>query len=187
MACETAAPDKCSTGCHTHLHPFNYILRVIYAIKWISVHFVHHLRVQIESVVGSSGSAESSQTLWMGIWVCCQVSGRWGGGGGASQSRHIPEHSVVRRATQPPLAAEGANVVLNQPPFCMGGCRVSVLVGEQWQPEVIFMQIELICITRMNLICTPPHTNFALKQEVKQADKRWAKAITQYELQTVKM
>lgn len=37
---------------HRRLNAFNYILRVINAIKWIYVNFVHHLSVQIESVIG---------------------------------------------------------------------------------------------------------------------------------------
>lgn len=44
-----------------HLNAFNCILRVIYAIKWVFVNFVHHLSLQIESVIGLSVRAESSQ------------------------------------------------------------------------------------------------------------------------------
>lgn len=63
---------------------------------------------------------------------------------------------------------------------CVYRRHVSVLVGEQRKPEVLFMQIELICIPHMNVICTPPSVpNFALKQQGPQAKRRWGKPIMQ--------
>lgn len=83
----------------------------------------------------------------------------------ASKSRDILKHLMVE--------PQDLRANVESTSVCVYGCHVSVLVGEQRKPEVLFMQIELICMTHMNVICTPLSVpNFALKQQGLQADRR---------------
>lgn len=49
--------------------------------------------------------------------------------------------------------------MLNETPFCIFGCHVSLLVGEKLKEgDLTFMQIKIICIKCVKLICNSTHS-----------------------------
>lgn len=106
-----------------------------------------------------SADAGSSQE-YMSAGVCLVPLGSLNGGRGERRrlGAGISQNTSFGD-TRPALAAQRRNIVWSLTPFSIYGCHVSALVGEQRRKgEFIFMQNEMICITREAHLQDSPQT-----------------------------